>query len=139
MSCFFLIPHYSRKNTWNISQVFKAFHKWTHSTMKALPLPRPTPSSTTTCIASPEQVPYILAFRCLFLLPPWLPLLLQPALQWPAQVPPFKGGFSCSNDLSCSHTFLPLSSQWSIPNLRVLVESWPNTDILYWYLAFYMS
>lgn len=83
-SCFFWIPYYNRKNTWKISQVFKACRKWTHSTVKALPLLRPTPSSITTCTAFPDKVPYIPASRCLFLLPPWSPALLQPTFQRPS-------------------------------------------------------
>ena len=134
---FFLIPHYNRKNTWKISQVFKARHKWTHSTVKALPLLRPTPSSITTCTAFPEKVPHIPASRCLFLLP-WLPALLQPTFQCPAQMRLLKGAFPSSNNFSCSHTFLHLSPQLSMPNLRVLMESWSSTKILYWYLALFI-
>lgn len=134
---FFLIPHYNRKNTWKISQVFKARHKWTHSTVKALPLLRPTPSSITTCTAFPEKVPHIPASRCLFLLP-WLPALLQPTFQCPAQMRLLKGAFPSSNNFSCSHTFLHLSPQLSMPDLRVLMESWSSTKILYWYLALFI-
>lgn len=83
-SCFFWIPYYNRKNTWKISQVFKACRKWTHSTVSSSSPKAHTPSSVTTCTAFPDKVPYIPASRCLFLLPPWSPALLQPTFQRPS-------------------------------------------------------
>lgn len=111
-----------------------------HSTLKALPLPSPTPSSTNNCLASRSKSRTFLPPGIhSSLLPPWVPPLLQPPLQCPAQMHLLQGAFPCSDHPSRPCTFLPLSSQLSIPDLRVLlVVSWPGTKISYGYLTFYM-